>query len=462
MKRKNLIFAVFAAIVVAAASCNKERAASPDLDGGIPAGTPMTITAGLDTKIYYQNGKNIRWTTEDKLRVFDDEGVGSTFTTQDGGKLEAEFTCDNWIGGTPVFAVHSYPQSLFKDYVYGGENAVTAYLSPSQSIVHKQSFSKYSILSVGTISESNGSYEINGMKNVFGSIGFILSSSGVKSVTLTGNNSEVLAGWVDVDYNNGKPTWKVSEAGGKETSKSIVATVNKGGAVSDEDPSFVKETSYYINVLPQTFEKGLTLTIEKQNGAKAVREISSEIVLARNEARSFSKALDYELPFDPLTIHFAMDVWPFEEKIVSKANQDKTGLTGETYTYKYEDGGESKSCEFVIANPASEATNNYYAFTAGSYLKFMDPGTGSWIKLPAIEGRKLCSVKVTTSNASNKTVVINTSNSGAEPYLFKKSVGNNVPVTYYNSELEYDTSYYIYWSNGKSCQLTDLELIYSK
>lgn len=404
MKRKNLIFAVFAATVVAAASCNKERATSPDLDGGVPAGSPMTITAGLDTKIYYKSGNTICWTTGDNLKVFNDadKPSGSIFTTQDGGELNADFTCDSWVGGTPVFAVHSAPAGEVGQCVYDGSKA-TAYLNPSQAIVNKNSFSKYAVLSVGTISPSDDAYVIPEMKNVFGSIGFKIESSGVKSFTLKGNNEEYLAGWVDVDYNDGQPTWTPRDSGDKVTSKSIVVSISGSGGA--EDKTFTPGSTYYINVLPQTFENGLALEIEDKTGGVATRVIDKEIVIERSKKHSITKAIDAGLIFELTIDCTTVGATTFKYDKDGKTSDLSTRVSGATYDV----------IDFWAASHPDHLFNGAVRYWSnnGGGLNFK---AHTYVRFPLIPGYKLSKITDFAVVPTSVRKHIITSESTAEKY----------------------------------------------
>lgn len=287
MKRIYTIFA-FAAIVAAFASCNKNEYAAT-------SGRTLSITVGTEAKSMLRNGTNVHWSNTDKICIFDTENAGFIFKTDSTDKAEAPFTCESWTGTTPVFAVHSNASNLTKN-IYDG-SIVTSFLNSNQLIYQKASYGKESALSVGKVSDNGGSYSVEAMKNCFAIIGFTLKDPNITSVTLSGNNGENLAGWVDVNYDNldstEQPFWTVNTAkGGAQT-----ITVKPTGSASNNGKFISGTTKYYISVLPQTLSKGMTLVMARADGMSATREITSSVELKRSHIKEFEAPLDEGLIF---------------------------------------------------------------------------------------------------------------------------------------------------------------------
>jgi len=398
MKQITTLITTVFAVAALAISCSKEVSTTSSQESGIPAGSSLTITAGVDAKSYYNSGQ-VKWTSSDKLKVFNADNEGSIFTTEDGGKLEATFSCDNWVGEAPVIALHANSDEL-KNCVCAGTDTktITGYLNPTQSIVHQGSFAKEAALAVGTVSKSGGSYQISEMKNVFALIGFKVECSNIKKITLTGNNDEDLAGWVDIDYNDGEPTWKTSEVAGKEASKSITVTVAGSGGQSGDKTLFNPGTTYYISVLPQTFTGGITLEIENADGAKAKRVISSPIELLCNQKRSFENILDEGLDFiltiDCTTVTNSTFKYD-RDGTVSNLPQRSSGTSATT----------PAGTDFWAAAYPSYKFNGavrYWATAGGS--NGLNMAGNTYVRFPHISGYKLTSisdVKVVHSSSRN-------------------------------------------------------------
>lgn len=98
------------AVLAVATSCNKATTKTPSVEK--TSGESLTISVGGGNKSIYSNGA-VKWSSSDHLCVFNDGDEGSDFTTSQAysGQTEATFTCDNWAGGTPVIATHTYSTS---------------------------------------------------------------------------------------------------------------------------------------------------------------------------------------------------------------------------------------------------------------------------------------------------------------------------------------------------------------
>jgi len=388
MKKINVIFAM-AAMVAAFASCNKNEVATQQ-------GTSLSLTAGTETKTILRNGKEVRWASTDKLRVFDTENNGFTFITKASDVKEAVFTCDNWTGTTPVMAVHSNPTSFSGSSISG--SVITANLNPTQKIYHQRSYGKESALSVGKITENGGAYSIETMKNCFALLQFTLLDTSVVSITMTGNNEEIIAGWVDVDYDAlaaGNSFWTVNAT--KGGSKSIAVNPEGSGCKVKGNGAFADTTAYYISVLPQTLSKGLTLVMTRRDGKSATREIKSSITLERGKIKTFAEAVDKDL-----TYKFSDIVLDFTTVINSTFKYDRDGTTSNL---------PQRSSGTSATTPAD---TDFWAAAYPSYkfngaVRFWNTGGGAlnmlkdtYVRFPRISGYKLTSiseVKVVHSSA---------------------------------------------------------------
>lgn len=385
MKKINIIFAM-AAMVAAFASCNKNEVATQQ-------GTSLSLTAGTETKTILRNGKEVRWASTDKLRVFDTENKGFTFTTKASDVKEAVFTCDNWTGTTPVMAVHSNSSSFSGSSI--SESVITANLNPTQKIYHQRSFGKESALSVGKITENGGAYSIETMKNCFSLLQFTLLDTSVVSVTMTGNNEEIIAGWVDVDYDAlaaGNSFWTVNAT--KGGSKSIAVNPEGSGCKVKGNGAFADTTAYYISVLPQTLSKGLTLVMTRRDGKSATREIKSSVTFERGKIKTFTEAIDKDLTYK------------FGDIVL-----DLTTITNSTF--KYDNEGTVSNLP-QRTTPCIAAGTDFWAVSYPSYkfngaVRFWNTGGGAlnmlkdtYMRFPRISGYKLTSIsefKVVHSSA---------------------------------------------------------------
>lgn len=376
MKRIYTLFA-FAAITAAFASCNKNEIASTSRN-------TLSITVGTEAKTILRNGEKVNWVKDDQICIFDTENAGFIFKTAQSDVPSATFTCENWTGTTPVFAVHSNGNNITKN-IYDG-SIVTSYLNPTQSIANKNSYAKEASLSVGKVSENGGSYSVEAMKNCFAIIGFTLKDSTITSVTLSGNSGENLAGWVDVNYDNldstEQPFWTVNTTkGGAQT-----ITVKPTGSACKVkgNGAFADKTKYYIAVLPQTLSKGMTLVLARADGMSATREITSSVELKRSHIKEFKNALDSALVFKKGDI--VLDCTNATNFYYNDGTEDvklPTTKHGENFT----------TCDFWL--------NGYKDYKFHGSVKVWQNSLNalnSYVKLPLIPEYKLKEVNVTYSH----------------------------------------------------------------
>ena len=220
--KKIIAFAAFAAALVTAASCVKERSNAPVQT------TTKVLTLGfeenaLDTKTYVRDYKigNIWWSTNavDKvIYVFDKDAnkyvFASTSTTTEATR---EFSCDSWpTGAEPQFVLWSGKQASGS--------------APDASSVSGNVISGLSLSSAQTIGNAN-SFALNAniavmkegdtaLRNVFGYIRYTVPAvnelAGIKAVSVTAD--EDLAGNVQIDYSGADPVATIVSDGVKSVS----------------------------------------------------------------------------------------------------------------------------------------------------------------------------------------------------------------------------------------------------
>ena len=235
------------------------------------------------------NAAPVNWNAGDAISVFDANNTNVQFTTATDGQPSGTFA--EIVSGT--FVNSSEDDAVFYSiYPYSSENSIqidndnnvslTAVVPDVQHVVHK-SFADKSNVAVGkTDDEGNIQFQ-----NLCGYIRvYVNYANGITSLKISGNNNEILAGKVNVSWNkDGEPVYKVVEGQGKT---SVTISYENG---SD---TFKQGEWYYIPVLPQVFENGLTLemtcgglTYECGNSPvvkKAFKRTSAEIKINRNVA----------------------------------------------------------------------------------------------------------------------------------------------------------------------------------
>lgn len=424
--KKSLIILASAAVVAAFASCEKVETEIQ------PSKNNISIRIGTETKTLLRNGTAVHWSNQDKIRVFDNENAGFKFETTESDVATATFTCTEeggWTGGVPVMAVHSYRPTLAQTAFDGTK--VTANINQNQVIHHNGSYARDGSISIGVVSKEGSDYEVNEMKNCFSLIMFQLENKDITSVKMRGNNNEILAGWVNVSYNNGNPTWEVD---GNRGEKEIVITPGSNVSHSSTKAFFAKDDTdndnnpvegvYYIAVLPQTLASGLTLEIEKTGGMVATRTINSSITLNRSKIKEFQAPIDHDLVFKKGNI-----VLDCTDASKFRHGNPATGLTVRTNTI-YAD---------TVLEPFDFWLEGYedYKFYgqvtnwSGNLSGVSSSNGDPKIKLPTIEGYALTKVEVTYSHStSNRTISVTDGvNTFASCTMVRSSAASTLDLT---------------------------------
>ena len=408
--KKSLIILASAAVVAAFASCDKVETVNQ------PVKNNISIRIGTETKSLLRNGTEVRWSSQDKIRVFDNENAGFKFETTQSDVATAVFTCSDeggWTGGVPVVAAHSYRPTLEQTAFDGTK--VTANISQNQVIYNNKSYARDGSLSIGEVVKEGDEYVVHEMKNCFSLIKFQLENKDITSVKMRGNNNENLAGWVKVSYNNGNPTWEVDGDNGE---KEILITVSGSSACHNATKTFFSlddindndapvEGAYYIAVLPQTLASGLTLEIEKTGGLVATRTINSSITLNRSKIKEFPAAIDHDLVFAKGNI-----VLDCTDASKFRYGNPATALVTRTNTIYNPSGGSVLApFDFWLEGYEDYKFHGQVTQWTGSNppcLSGVSSSNGTpEVKLPTIDGYELATVEVTYSHStSNRTISV--------------------------------------------------------
>ena len=291
MQRGRAILAL--TVLVLASSCYQEE--EMFLQDDLHGMKKMTVEAswddGPETRTVRQSDGRIFWSPGDKINLFYGSSPGSEFTATitepsatapfEGYLLAATGASEQGVATQTFWGVYPYDAANTCD-------GTGVYLTVK-----------------GTQVSSPGSFG-NGMnpavanspglslsfKNVGSWFVFSVLSSGVTSVTFSGNNGEDIAGKVHVTLDSsGKPVSEVVEGEGL---KSITVTPENGN-------EFIPNTDYYITLLPQTLSQGYTFTMYTGDGKVAIRktESSKTFVLSQH---STGRKIDKDLPWQTLYV----------------------------------------------------------------------------------------------------------------------------------------------------------------
>ena len=272
--KRHLLYGFLFALV--ATGCNQEElSVVPQTDC---EGRPYSASfEDNETRTYVEDGILLRWTSGDQISLFD----GNTLNRQ--YKFDGE-TGDN--SGT--FSIVSTPYGSYNDltanfavYPYASdtkiaESGVMTVTLPAEQAYAENSFGASDNTMVAVTENTEDTFLK--FKNVCGYLKLQLYGNDVtvKSITLTGNNNEKLAGKATVIPAYGQtPTLAMSD----DATTSITLDCGEGVKIGTTDET---ATAFWIVVPPTTFEGGFEVTITDISGDTFAKSTSNEIAIERN------------------------------------------------------------------------------------------------------------------------------------------------------------------------------------
>lgn len=270
----------------------------------------ISVTCATETRAYFpeEDSGTVHWNTNDFLWVFDGSGKPHKFIGPSSATNVAVFTCSDWPAGhIPQYALYNIK---YNDS-YLSEGKVRAMLLPEQKIVNAHSFSKYSHLSIGQIKPENGTYSAS-MKNICGLLKIRIEDDGIQEVRISGNDGDILSGIICITYNDGNPSYEVVSKASDEVV--LIPRISNGT---------YRKGTYYICMLPQTLEKGVSISLKDENGLVADKYSTNPLKVERNgivdlgtygssnmEFRKVVIDSPMEIDFSRVGYHYGEDAFP--------------------------------------------------------------------------------------------------------------------------------------------------------
>lgn len=311
MRTQNIIFGT---VVLLAISC-----VSNQLDLPIEKQVEMTFSAEMadnqNTKTVLQNDRmSIWWSPTDSIMVYAGEVSSGRFistNTEPASRTSFSGTLNVFTGSIdnendPMTFWAVYPYRFARGHT---TNATVDIYLPREQVAADNTFAPGMFPSVAKSENLNLSFY-----NVCGGIVFTVDGEDIKTVTLSGNNEELIAGEGIVSFDGISKLPYIStelslDSGGH--SSIILYAPDRG--------TFTPGVRYFISVYPQTFEQGFTLTFFKSASKSDVTWTKSVTIkrsrfLVLEHADAGAGEYEYAIPeeaykdMDELNAVFAKDI----------------------------------------------------------------------------------------------------------------------------------------------------------
>lgn len=224
------IIAVLAIVLPLLYSCRTEMDSRIGSDGSVFYGRmEQTVSRTALSK------NNVVWSEGDRIAVFAN-GSKNAFQLIEGAKTASGKFYGNIVEAMEYYAVYPYSES-----VHMSSSTIVAQIPQIQSYCQDGIGQGQNV----TVAYTTGN-TLN-FKNVCALLKFEIASSNVGQITIRGNNGEDLAGEVEISFDKGLPVCTCTD--GK---KSVI--------LKSEGKAFAPGC-YYAAVLPNTFSKGITITL---------------------------------------------------------------------------------------------------------------------------------------------------------------------------------------------------------
>lgn len=265
--KKTIFYLALAA--VAAVSCVKEQ--NPGAQAPEKTLAPMEFLACAEkTKTALaDDGMSVEWIEGDQVAIFDGSNMnggadeGQRFKAQSSGAAvllagEADPAADEYYAIYPFGSGHSLKDGVFTSTIKAQQTVTAGSMAENCAVV------------VGKAVAGSTKMEF---KNVCTLVKFPLEVEGVKSLTLIGNNNEVIAGKFTCEWNDGDP--QITAV----TAPQVAVTLRKS------DGSSLELGDYYFTIIPTNFEDGFSVVLgmNDEEGTQKIVTRSSALDLKKNQ-----------------------------------------------------------------------------------------------------------------------------------------------------------------------------------
>ena len=295
-------FSLIFLLTILFSGCNQEEL----LNNQSTISESRTFTASFEqneSRTYIEEGNLLRWTEGDQISLFE----GNTLNRQyqfDGktGDNSGTFSLVVKPFGTGNDLTAHYAVYPYASNIKITEKGVITATLPAEQIYAENSFGLGANTMVAVTEDIDDSFLP--FKNVGGYLKLQLYGDNVtvKSITLTGNSGEKLAGKATITPIYGEnPTINMTD----EATESI--TLNCGDGIKIGTTAETA-TKFWIVVPPTIFENGFNVVVTNSEGQEFVKSTSNEINISRNVIKPMSAfKVEYITPLPDLSGTWRMD-----------------------------------------------------------------------------------------------------------------------------------------------------------
>ena len=296
MKKFLFLIGLLSAIAV---SCSVNEVALPE-EAVLTHVYPEVIHAVIDdqqgvvTKVYNDN-LQVKWNSYDYITLFPKYSIGCPyFFTGDDGATSGDFEKDGDVsqeGGVDLDMYYGVYPSDIKGTTINQDGIISFYL-PAEQWYMEGSFGREANTMVSRTKTDDLSF-----KNVGGFLTFKLYGKGVEvnTITLKGNNGELLAGDCTIDASSGEPVVTMAQG-----AKDKITLYCDGVSLNADSKDYIE---FWMVIPPTTFSKGITFSVTDFNGGIWSMATSASFSIGRNAKKSVP-VLEVVLEI-PVNIEFA-------------------------------------------------------------------------------------------------------------------------------------------------------------
>ena len=303
-----------------AVSCSYEESFFPEDDydnSAVEFYATIDEQPDADTKVYADDQLRVLWNEDDRITIFSKFTYNQEyrFLGEDGDNAGAfrKVPNDDYVTGNDLsksYAIYPYLEST----KISNDGMITFTL-PSEQIYHPDSFG----IGANTMVSASETNELR-FKNVGGylSLKFYGEGVSISSITLKGNNGELLAGKCSIDMSSGLPVLSMDDSKATDT-----ITLMCDPAV-DLGNSSSEAIAFWFVLPPVYFTKGITVTVNTQDGGVFEKSTSNKLEIGRSaitKLGALEVVPEYEQPNN--VIYYTST----DGEIVTPSRQDAFGAS---------------------------------------------------------------------------------------------------------------------------------------